>query len=270
MQNGQLFSIHMIPINKIDADLLKVQYKSGASALSSLADSISKYGILQPLSVRRLGEEKYELIAGRRRFFAARIAGLKELPCVIVTSGDRRDVEFALAESLRRQELDMFEQAGAISAIIDIYSLTQEQAAYKLSVSQSYIANKLRILRLGANEREIILNEGLTERHARSLLRIRDDIRRREVLEYVAEKHLNVASAEMYIDRIICEERAVLKQTDRKIIKEIRVFYNTVDRAVEVMREAGIEVNADRRDTEEEGENGIEMVISIPHAYRYP
>ena len=158
------------------------------NAIGSLADSISRYGLLQPLSVRRLPTTaegvKYEIIAGERRYRAAMQAGMDQLPCIIINVDDRTSAELALIENIQREGLNMFEQAGAIAALIDLYGMTQEQIAAHLSASQSYVANKLRLLRLSPEERETVLSAHLSERHARALLKLRsEDEQLREAYE---------------------------------------------------------------------------------------
>ena len=175
------------------------------NAIGSLADSISRYGLLQPLSVRRLPTTaegvKYEIIAGERRYRAAMQAGMDQLPCIIINVDDRTSAELALIENIQREGLNMFEQAGAIAALIDLYGMTQEQIAAHLSASQSYVANKLRMLRLSPEERETVLSAHLSERHARALLRISDRELRASILDHIIENRLSVSRTEDYIDR---------------------------------------------------------------------
>lgn len=264
-------------------------------AIIRLADSIRQYGILQPLSVRRLpvsdmqkksedtvpavtekehhkaGEDSekqvrsfYEIIAGERRLRAAKLLGLTEVPCIIIEADDRLSAELAIIENIQRENLNIFEQAGAIAALIDIYSLTQEQVARQLSASQSYVANKLRILRLAAAERSVILDNGLTERHARALLKIDESDLRMKTLAHIASHGLNVAASEAFIEKVLTEDRTERAKGKRKlIIKDIRIFYNTIDHAVDVVRQAGIEIIADRREVGD----GVELIIKIAKLY---
>lgn len=202
-------------------------------AILRLADSIRRYGLLQPLSVRRLcfrdGERgSYEIVAGERRFRAATLIGMEYIPCIIISADDRTAAELALIENIQREGLSMFEQAGAIAALIDIYSLTQEQIAAHLSASQSYVANKLRLLKLSEQERELITEGRLTERHARACLKIKDEDMRISVIEHVIAHGLNVSATEEYIDRKLCmlsEKRVPQNARKRKLIlKDMRLF----------------------------------------------
>ena len=153
------------------------------NSIIRLADSIRRYGILQPLSVRRLSEEGYlyELIAGERRLRAARSLGYCTVPCVIVEADEKMSAELAIIENLLREDLNMFEQAYGFRQLIDNYSMTQEEIARKISLSQSAVANKLRLLRLSYDEQRRIIEAELTERHARALLRLSDfEMRKRQ------------------------------------------------------------------------------------------
>ena len=239
-------------------------------AILRLADSIRRYGLLQPLSVRRLcfrdGERgSYEIVAGERRFRAATLIGMEYIPCIIISADDRTAAELALIENIQREGLSMFEQAGAIAALIDIYSLTQEQIAAHLSASQSYVANKLRLLKLSEQERELITEGRLTERHARACLKIKDEDMRLSVIEHVIAHGLNVSATEEYIDRKLCmlsEKRVPQNARKRKLIlKDMRLFYNSIDKAIDIVKQSGAKVFSERHIADEYG--SVELVIKI-------
>ena len=239
------------------------------ASLLSLSESILQYGILQPLTVRPLQPDtaffdpstRFALIAGERRLRAAELAGLQTVPCIIIDADAQKSAALALIENLQREDLNMFEQASAIAALIDLYHLTQEQAAKRLSVSQSFVANKLRILRLSQGERDFILQANLSERHARAFLRISDADKRRDVIVTVAKHHYNVAQTEEYVERICTAQNQVKqKPKSRFILKDIRLFYNTVDQALTLVRRAGITVKSERKVTE----TGVFWTIHIP------
>lgn len=238
-------------------------------AIIRLADSIRRYGLLQPISVRRLslgGAEggKYEIVAGERRYRAAKLLGMDHIPCMIISADSRTAAELALIENVQREGLTMFEQAGAIAALIDIYRLTQEQIAVHLSSSQSYVANKLRLLKLTQRERELITEGHLTERHARAFLRMPDSDERIAAIEHVIAKGMNVSAAEEYIDRKLCmlpeqsDERVTRKR--KLILKDMRLFYNTIDKAIDIVRQSGVDVVSERRAV---GDGGFELIIKI-------
>ena len=169
-------------------------------ALAELAESIRCYGILQPLTVRRAGGD-FELIAGERRLRAARLAGLREVPCLIARVGEEDSALLALIENLQRRDLDYWEEADALARLIRRYDLTQEQAAEKLGKSQSTVANKLRLLRLPEPVRAAAQKYALTERHARALLRLPDGEEQRLAVERIGAAGWNVAQTEAYVEK---------------------------------------------------------------------
>ena len=256
--------VRKIPIRSIVPNRSQPRRDFNENALALLADSIKKNGILQPLTVRRADSVgTYELIAGERRLRAAAMADFCEVPCIIVQADDRKSAELALIENLHRENLNIFEQAGAMAALIDIYSLTLEQAAHQLSMSQSAVANKLRLLKLSESERQIILSSSLSERHARALLRILDVELRLAALRHIAARSLTVAESESYIEKLLCQKEEEKRRKNMKIvIKDVRIFYNTIDHAIDTMRRAGIDVTSSRRDNGD----SVEMTIKIPLA----
>ncbi len=263
--------IHNIPIERIVPNPSQPRRQFEDESIIRLADSIRQYGILQPLTVRRmeadellpLGEQRMEVVAGERRLRAAKILGLRTVPCIIVDVDSRKSAELAIIENIQRENLNIFEQASSIAALIDIYDLTQEEVAKQLSMSQSFVANKLRILRLTAPEREKILAYNLTERHARALLKIDSVEQRLRIIDYINAHQLNVATTEAYIERLLAESDSSRRQrSPRKIVlKDIRIFYNSIDKAVALVRQAGIAVSSERNEVE----GGVEVIIRIPN-----
>ena len=235
-------------------------------AICRLADSIRQHGIIQPLAVRRVeGSGVYELVAGERRLRAARLLGLERVPCVTVNADSEESAHLAIIENIQRENLNMFEQAQAIARLMQIHCLTQEKIASQLSCSQSYVANKLRLLRIPPEDREEILTSSLTERHVRSLLRIKDADRRRSVMHTVIRRGMNVSATEEYVDRLVEAERTRENEekhrgTKKLIVRDVRLLYNTIDRAVETVRLSGLPVETLRR----ECAGSTEIVIRIP------
>ncbi len=290
--------VHMLPVDRIVPNPNQPRKVFDNASLYSLAESIRQYGILQPLSVRHItGNEKetplvqgrtgeisliservynpkpqagkpplYEVIAGERRLRAAILAGLTEVPCLFSEVSDARSAELAIVENIQREDLNIFEEAEAIAQLIQTCSLTQEQAAARLSYSQSYIANKLRLLRLTDEERQIILENSLTERHARALLRIVAPEQRRKLLRAVIDKGLNVSQTEELIDRLLApsSQEPARKPQRKLILKDIRIFYNTIERAVDTISRAGIDVLHEKR----EDEDAVEYIIRVPKRFR--
>jgi len=176
------------------------------NAIIRLADSIRRYGILQPLSVRLSDPEdvyQYELIAGERRLRAAKMLGYLTVPCIIMEVNEQTSAELAIIENLLREDLNMFEQAYGFKKLIENHHLTQEEVARRMSLSQSAVANKLRLLRLSYEEQRLILETGLTERHARATLRIENTKKRLETIRYISDQKLNVQDSEAYVEGLL-------------------------------------------------------------------
>ena len=193
--------VRMIPCEVIECDPIRARREAEDPALPMLADSIHRHGILVPLTVRPR-PEGYALIAGERRLRAARMLRMREVPCLVLPADDRLCAEFAVIESMQRRELDPFEQARVIGELIERTGLTREEAARQLSCSVSCVANKLRLLRLGEQEREVVRRHGLSERHARAVLRLADPALRASALRTVALERMSVAEAEEFVDRL--------------------------------------------------------------------
>jgi ParB family chromosome partitioning protein len=234
--------------------------------------SIKDYGVIQPLSVRLITPSNYyppsyELIAGERRLRAVKLLSWETVPCVVVNADRKISAEIAIIENLQREDLNFFEQAMAIQKLIELFGYTQEQAARRLSVSQSYIANKLRILKLSEAERDVITEYKLTERHARSFIRVAGEEERGQIISTVIKRSMNVSSTEKYIDKILSgvkqeEEEEAARQSPRRsfIVKDVRLFLNTIDKVVDTIAQSGINIKSEKTD---KGEY-IEIYLSVP------
>ena len=230
------------------------------TSLAELSRSILRYGIIQPLTVRR-GENGYELIAGERRLRAARLAGLREVPCLLARADEEDSPLLALIENLQRRDLHWYEEAVAIAKLISGYRLSQEQAAEKLGKSQSAVANKLRLLRLSPECVALLREHDLSERHARALLRLQDDEDRLAAAREVAEHGWNVAQTEAYVEALLHRVNVEPKTAQPKyIIKDVRIFLNSIRRQLGIMQRAGVDAAVEREDTDDE----IRMTIRIP------
>ena len=229
--------------------------------LRELASSIRRHGILQPLTVRSAGGGKWELVAGERRLRAAKLAGLEKVPCIRREADDRESALLALVENLQRRDLHYLEEAAAIAAYIRQTGITQEEAAAQLGRSPSALANKLRLLRLSPACRELLVRNGLTERHARCLLRLEDEEERLAALGHIADKHLNVAQTEQYIEkRLAALQSTAPKRRRTFILKDVRLFLNSLDRGLRLVREAGVDARSERQETDD----AILLTIRIP------
>ncbi len=224
-------------------------------SLQRLAESIQQYGILQPLTVRKLPEKleysvfKYELVAGERRLRASKLIGLKNVPCIIIETDNQTSAALAIIENLHRNDLNMFEEASAIASLIELYKLTQEQIAQQLSLTQAAIANKLRLLKLSNEEKSTILESDLTERHARALLRLKEPVERQKLLARIIKYHLNVKQTEDYIDNFLS---APGEKSSVMCIKDYKLLLSSISKAVENTRNGGITVKTAQTETEKE------------------
>ncbi|MBQ7827935.1 MAG: ParB/RepB/Spo0J family partition protein [Clostridia bacterium] len=240
-----------LPVDMIDPNPNQPRRYFDGDALLSLSESIRNFGILQPLSVTYdKAAGRYVLVAGERRLRAAKLLGMERVPAIVIEADTRKSEELAVIENIQREDLNIFEEARAIASLISKYGLTQESAASKLSVSQSYVANKLRLLKLSNEEAQSILEEGLTERHARALLRIKDSERRAAALRHIIKARLNVAMTEEYIDSLTAppKKNEEVRQSVKYGIRDIKLFCNTIDKAVDVIKRAGVSVSTSRVD----------------------
>ncbi len=247
----------LLDISEIQPNPAQPRKAFDPDSLTSLAESIRKNGILQPITVRKNQRGQYELIAGERRLRASKIAGLSQIPAIIMETGDQDSALFALLENLQREDLNYFEQATALSAAIVEWNITQEEAAQRLSMAQSTVANKIRLSRIPKKQQEQILNGGLTERHARSLLRITDDQKREEAIEEIIRRKLNVSQTERYVEGLL---NGKTRRRRIPVVKDVRIFLNTINKALEVMKNAGIQAEAEKKD---DG-SCIEYIVRIP------
>ena len=223
--------------------------------LEELADSIQSMGILQPLTVRG-----WELVAGERRLRAAKLAGLREVPCLSIQTDGQSSSLLALVENLQRRDLDFWEEALALRKLIDTYHISQDEAARRLGKSQSAVANKLRLLKLDPAVLTILREGGCTERHARALLRLEDPAQQREAAQQVTERSLTVAQTESMVEAMLSSPSSGPKKKPTFIVKDVRLFLNTISRSLDLMRSAGVNACCRREDTDEE----ILLTIHIP------
>ena len=260
-RKGEFLStrVQYIPLGRIRPNPQQPRRSFDEEGLAELAASI-RCGILQPLTVRRAGEG-YELVAGERRLRAARIAGLREVPCLVAQVGEEDSALLALMENLQRRDLDCWEEAQAIARLISRYGLSQEEAARRLGRAQPTVANKLRLLRLPEDVRALLRENGLTERHARALLRLQDPEVQRRAAGDMVRRGMNVAQAEAYVEKLL-QSAQVTPPRGRStyIIKDVRLFLNSVDRGLHLMRQAGVDAGWNRQDTDRE----ILLTIRIP------
>lgn len=260
--------IVMLPTDIIYPNPSQPRTQFDAASLRELSDSIRRFGVLQPLTVRQLDACRYELVAGERRLRAARLAGVDTVPCLLLDIDSRESGLLALIENLQRKDLDFIEEAEGLRQLIRTCGMSQEEAAVCVSKSQSAVANKLRILRLPSGVLDSIRRSGLTERHARALLRLPSMEVQYRALEHILRHDLNVAQTEAYIEDLLrglppserAEQPKAAKKPPVVALKDIRIFLNTVTRGLSLMNRSGVNAVCER--TEEDGE--LVLTIRIP------
>lgn len=227
--------------------------------LEGLAQSIRQNGIIQPIAVRVNASGNYELISGERRLRASRLVGISLIPCIIMEATDEKSALFALIENMQRSDLGFFEEASAIEKLIVDFNMSRDDVCRKLGKAAPTISNKLRLLKLPEDVRLKITQEGLTERHARALLRLPTRAQLDRALSIISDKRLNVAESEKLIDQMLSADKSSKKPTV-KLFKDVRIFVNTLNHAVDTMRRAGIEADSAKSETDEY----IEYIVRIP------
>lgn len=227
--------------------------------LEGLAQSIRQNGIIQPIAVRVNASGNYELISGERRLRASRLVGISLIPCIIMEASDEKSALFALIENMQRSDLGFFEEASAIEKLIVDFNMSRDDVCRKLGKAAPTISNKLRLLKLPEDIRLKITQEGLTERHARALLRLPTRAQLDRALSIISDRRLNVAESEKLIDQMLSADKSSKKPTV-KLFKDVRIFVNTLNHAVDTMRRAGIEADSAKSETDEY----IEYIVRIP------
>lgn len=253
---GKIFDI---PVTDIRTNPSQPRKVFSPDQLTSLAKSISQDGVIQPLSVRRV-DGGFELISGERRLRAAKMAGMTTVPCILINADRKRSAVMSLIENIQRSQLNFFEEAQAVDKLVRTFGLTQEEVAVRLGLAQSTIANKLRLLRLSDEEQQIITQSGLSERHARALLRVNEIPVRKSILLKAVNGSWTVTQLEGYIKKL--EEQEIHRRCIRKsavMLRDVKMFFNTVNKAVDVMRLAGVDADTKRIDHEDY----IEYIIKI-------
>ena len=237
------------------------------AALDELAQSIQQVGLIQPLLVRKNGDI-YELVAGERRLRAIKRIGLAKVPCIVQNNMQSEDSALmAIVENLQRENLGFMEEAQCYSAMLEKYDLTQEQLAMRLGKSQSCIANKLRLLKLPDKVSTEIVSAGLSERHAREIIRLKDEQEQLKAIDYIKSQSLSVKDTERFISKKLDsmydngEKGAKPRPVIFRIMKDYRMFLNTVKDAAEDLKSAGMTVNISQIDRD----NGADISISIDY-----
>ncbi len=257
------YKITFISVNNIRPNPYQPRKVFDKLMLDELANSIKEFGVMQPVSVRRINQEYFELIAGERRLRATKLAGLTEIPAIIIDVNDKDSAVIALIENLQRENLNYIEEAEGYYNLISDYDLTQEEVAKQVGKSQSTIANKLRILKLSDQVKKILLDNRLSERHARALLKLPSEKLQISILNKVIEQTLNVKKTEELIDRTLnrmMEQNKKNKSTVKRYLKDIRIFTNTIKQAVDMIESSGVDVDYKVKEVDD----AYEISIVIP------
>ena len=272
--------VQCIEVDKIVPNPQQPRRVFEPDALKELAESITSHGVIQPVTLRRVGG-LYELIAGERRLRATQIAGLKVIPAIVVDADDEESAVLALIENIQRENLSYMEEALGYLKLARQYHMTQEEIAKLMGKTQSAVANKLRILRLFGETKRILAEYGLTERHARALLRISNEEQQVKAAKMIVVKGMNVRESEEYIENLLAKRQDIVSSLAsplggavsdglrpegerpkiKRFIRDIRLFTNTVNRAALYMKEAGVPVQV----AENKNEGYYEMVIRVPY-----
>ena len=249
-----------IPVTDIDTNPNQPRKDFSSQSIDELAQSIKQYGLIQPITVRKGSRSKYELVAGERRLRACMALGLKIIEAIVINVTNYDSAALALIENLQRENLNYLEEGEAFSNLITDFGLTQEELASRLGKSQGYIANKLRILKLNPEIKKMLIDNKLTERHARAILRLDTEGLRRTAVETICKRGLNVSQTEKYIESLLSPEQIGETKKCTRIIKDIRVFTNTIKQAIDMMKQSGIDAISEKK----ENEQYIEYVVRIP------
>ena len=250
--------VYSIPQDMIAPNPNQPRKRFDFDELESLAQSIRENGILQPVAVRRTEDKGYELIAGERRLRAARLVGLVNVPAIVIDMEQKDSAMFALIENLQRQDLDFFDEAQALDTLVTEFKMSRDEISKRIGIAPSTLSNKLRILKLPEDMRFKLSRAGLTERHARALLMLDNDTQRERALSIIIDRHLNVAESERMITHMLNKNKN--KFNGLKGIRDVRLFINTLNHAVDTIRRAGVDADTARSETEEY----IEYVVRIP------
>lgn len=260
-----------IPIDAIRPNPYQPRRVFAQDALEELCASIKQYGLLQPISVRKLGSDSFELIAGERRLRACRMAGMKFIDAIIFSTYEQDSAVIAMMENLQRENLHYMEEAEGYQNLIRDHGLSQDELARRLGKNQSTIANKMRILKLPMAVKRMLLQYSLTERHARALLRLHDEEMQMHVIQIIVQQNLNVKATEDLVERTISRMYGIEKEEEEQsrtrpskisgFVRDTRLFVNSLRTVVQEMADAGLNPKLESRDKEE----GMEIKIWIPH-----
>lgn len=249
-----------LPVADIEPNRYQPRSIFNEEKISELAQTIHTHGMIQPIIVRKTEDERYEIIAGERRWRAVQSLDWEYIPGIVRDMNETETASVALIENLQREELTVIEEATAYAKLIDMHELTQEALAQRLGKNQSTIANKLRLLKLPEAVQHALLNKEITERHARALIKVDDPEKQVELLEEILERHLNVKQTEEKIANLNKPTTKKKQPRLKGINKDIRIAMNTIRQSLNMVSDTGIDVESD----EEDLEDYYQITIKIP------
>ncbi|MCA0984887.1 nucleoid occlusion protein [Halobacillus yeomjeoni] len=249
-----------IPVERVQPNRYQPRAIFNNEKISELAQTIHTHGMIQPIVLRRLDEENYELIAGERRWRAVQSLGWETVPAIIREMNDSQTASVALIENLQREELTVIEEAVAYAKLIEIHELTQEALAQRLGKSQSTIANKLRLLKLPEAVQLAVMDKKITERHARALIAVKDPEIQENILNEIIEKQLNVKQTEERIAKLNESKQKKKKPKLKGVNKDMRIAMNTIRQSLSMVTDTGIDLETN----EEDHEDYYQITIKIP------
>ncbi|MCL2360917.1 MAG: nucleoid occlusion protein [Defluviitaleaceae bacterium] len=250
-----------LPLGIVNSNPYQPRRMFDRESLEELATSIKTYGVLQPISVRHINGAGYELVAGERRLRACKLAGLSTIPAIVVDITDHDSAVLAMIENLQRKDLHFFEEAHGLSNLMTDYGFTQEALAGRIGKTQSTIANKIRIMRLSRNVQKLIIDNDLTERHARALLKLSNEEDQLEVLTKVIKQGLTVRKTEALIEATLSPvTQSIGGQSPFKAyIRDIRILTNSIKENLDMVRQSGIDTHFDMEQTD----TGYNIMIKL-------
>lgn len=251
-----------IPVSNIEPNRFQPRSVFDEEKIKELAQTLHTHGMIQPIIVRKIGEESYELIAGERRWRAVQLLEWETAPVIIREMTDAEIASVALIENLQREELTVIEEATAYAKLLELHSLTQEALAQRLGKNQSTIANKLRLLNLPESVQQALLEKSISERHARALIKVTEPEQQEKLLQEILDKDLNVKQTEERVANLHEKpEKPKKKQPKLKgVNKDIRIAMNTIRQSLTMVSDTGIDVETD----EEDQDDYYQITIKIP------
>ncbi|MDZ5471654.1 nucleoid occlusion protein [Bacillus sp. 31A1R] len=252
--------IKKIPIQNIVPNRFQPRTVFDEDKIEELSRTIHTHGIIQPIVVREFQADTFEIIAGERRWRAMKKLGWTEVPAIVKNMSDTETASVALIENLQREELSPIEEAIAYGKLLELHNLTQEALAQRLGKGQSTVANKLRLLKLPEEVQEALLNKTITERHARSLIPLKDAEKQIKLLQEIIERNLNVKQTEDRVVKLLEEKNAKPKQKRKAFSKDMRIAVNTIRQSLSMVSDSGINLDT----AEEEFDEFYQFTIKIP------